>query len=158
MAACATERQMTNTCTDMQVMFKVSPMHRVNVALHELFQALSDPYRIRIVKLMLESKSELCLCELSEALAEPEYKLSRHVKILKNSGLIASVRDGKWIYHSLVKNQTYLKAILKAVSLFPDSEGHSKSDSARFKKRAIKRVKGRCTVPSRVTEQQEKRV
>lgn len=132
------------------------PMHRVNVALHELFQALSDPYRIRIVRLMLESKSELCLCELSEALEEPEYKLSRHVKILKSSGLIASARDGKWIYHSLVKDEKYLKLLHKAVTVFPDSENQLARDLTRFKKRMNMRESGRCRQPSRVTEENQK--
>lgn len=122
-------------------------MHRVNVSLHELFQALSDPYRIRIVKLLIQAKSELCLCELSEALEEPEYKLSRHIKALKTSGLITSVRDGKWIYHSLVKEQKYLKLIFSAVDEFPDSNKQSKKDFTRFKKRLTLREGGRCRQP-----------
>lgn len=131
-------------------------MHRVSVSLHELFQALSDPYRIRIIRLMIESKSELCLCELSEALQEPEYKLSRHVKILKSSGLIASVRDGKWIYHSLVKKENYLKLIHKAVILFPDSESQLDRDLSRFEKRIKMRESGRCRQPSRIIEENVK--
>lgn len=140
----------------MQVMYKVDLMHRVNVALHELFQALSDPYRIRVIRLMLESKSELCLCELSEALEEPEYKLSRHIKILKSSGLIASERDGKWIYHSLVKDEKYLKLLHKAVAVFPDSENQTTRDFVRFKKRLNLRDAGRCRQPSRIVEESQK--
>lgn len=131
-------------------------MHRVNVALHELFQALSDPYRTRIIRLMLESKTELCLCELSEALEEPEYKLSRHVKILKSSGLIASMRDGKWIYHSLVNDEKYLKLIHKAVAVFPDSEKQLARDLSRFKKRLNMRESGRCRQPNRMIEEKQK--
>ena len=147
---------MTNSCTTMQMTFMLRPMHRVNVALHQLFQALSDPYRIRIIRLMLESKSELCLCELSEALEEPEYKLSRHIKILKSSGLISSVRDGKWIYHSLVRDESYLKLLYKAVSVFPDSESQLALDHMRFKKRMAIRESGRCRQPSRVIEEGKK--
>lgn len=131
-------------------------MHIVNIALHELFHALSDPYRTRIVRLMLESKTELCLCELSEALEEPEYKLSRHIKILKSSGLIASVRDGKWIYHSLVKDEKYLRHLHKAVSIFPDSENQLARDLTRFKKRLNMRESGRCRQPSRMIEEKQK--
>lgn len=132
-------------------------MHRVNVDLHELFQALADPYRIRMVRLLLVAQDELCLCEFSEALHQPEYKLSRHLKVLKNAGLLKSVRDGKWIYHSLVRNQNYLKAILKAIILFPDFEGLTQTDFARFKKRAMKRSNGRCKILSRVIESSEKK-
>jgi len=133
-------------------------MHRVNVELHELFQALSDPYRIRIISLMQEVKGELCLCELSEALGEPEYKLSRHVKILKSNGFLTSVRDGKWIYHSLVKDQKFLKSIYKVLSEFPDAEKQLSQDLMQFQKRLKLRERGRCQVPSRVADTLEKRI
>lgn len=128
-------------------------MHRVDVSLHELFQALSDPYRIRIIRLMIESKSELCLCELSEALQAPEYKLSRHIKVLKSSGLIASEREGKWIYHSLVKNENYLKFLYKTVTLFPDSESQLARDLSRFEMRLKMRESGRCRQLSLIAEE-----
>ena len=131
-------------------------MHRVNVDLHELFQALSDSYRIRIVRLIQEVNGELCLCELSEALNEPEYKLSRHVKILKSHGLLTSIRDGKWIYHSLVKDQKFLKTILKAISEFPSGDRQLKEDLGRFKKRLKLRDRGRCQVPSRIPVQESR--
>ena len=137
-------------------MFMFRPMHRINVALHELFQALSDPYRVRIIRLMLESRSELCLCELSEALSEPEYKLSRHIKVLKSSGLISSVRDGKWIYHSLVKDEAYLKLLHKTVSIFPDSDNQLSRDFGRFKKSLVIRESGRCRQDSRPADEVQK--
>lgn len=132
-------------------------MHRVNVDLHELFQAFSDPYRIRIIRMMQMVKGELCLCELSEALDEPEYKLSRHVKILKSLGLITSVRDGKWIYHSLVNDQKFLRTILKALAEFPGGSRQTNMDLARFERRLKLRDKGRCKVPSRVSAPSESR-
>lgn len=133
-------------------------MHRVNVELHELFQALSDSYRIRILRLMQVVKEEICLCELSEALNEPEYKLSRHVKILKSHGLLTSVRDGKWIYHSIVKDQKFLKSIHKALTEFPDGDKQIKEDMARFRKRLKLRERGRCQIPSKVADNLEKRI
>lgn len=135
------------------MMYKFMPMHRINIALHEIFQALADPYRVRIVRLMLNSKTELCLCELSEALEEPEYKLSRHVKLLRSSGVIASVRDGKWIYHSLVENEKFLKLLHKAVFAFPDTDGEAKKDLSRFEKRLAKRESGRCRQPSSIIDE-----
>lgn len=132
-------------------------MHRINIELHEMFSALSDPYRIRIVRLMLCAKEELCLCELSEALDEPEYKISRHVKTLRSAGLLTSTREGKWIYHSLVKNVTYLRSILKAVSLFPDSHMQGEADLNRLKNIANVRAGERCTAQLRSVETAEKR-
>lgn len=128
-------------------------MHRVNLSLHELFQALADPFRIRLVALLLKSKDEICLCEFSESLDEPEYKLSRHVKVLKSSGFLNSIRDGKWIYHSLVRDQKYLKYIYQAIEAFPDDDNQLKKDFQRFQKRTVYREKGRCQQPSRIANE-----
>lgn len=119
-------------------------MHRVGIELHELFSAISDPTRVRILRLLLSSKEEVCLCELSDSLAEPEYKLSRHVKVLKSAGLLTSVRDGKWVYHGLVKGPNYLKTVFKAVQDFPDDSKLSAKDLSRFAKRLSLREDGRC--------------
>lgn len=105
---------------------------------------------------MLSSKTELCLCELSEALEEPEFKLSRHIKILRSSGVISSVRDGKWIYHSLVENEKFLKLIHKAVSAFPDTAGDAAKDLKRFEKRLSLRDAGKCRQPSSITDENRK--
>lgn len=127
-------------------------MHRINLNLHEIFQALSDPYRIRIVALLLRTKEEICLCEFSESLREPEYKLSRHVKILKSNGILTSVRDGKWIYHSLVKSEKFLKLIYQSLEAFPDDDETRANDYQHFMKKAIQREKGRCLKMSKVVD------
>ena len=118
-------------------------MHQINISIHEIFQALSDPFRIRIVHLMIHV-GELCLCELSESMDEPEYKLSRHMKVLKNAGIITSERDGKWIYHSLVIDQSFLNSIYAGIIEFPNSEKQSKEDLKSFNKRKLLRDNGRC--------------
>lgn len=125
----------------------IAQMHIVNVDIYEIFQSLSDPYRIRIVRLMI-SVGELCLCELSEALEEPEYKLSRHIKVLKNSGIITSSREGKWIYHSLVMDQMFLRSLYKSIIEFPDSEKIASIDLEKFNNRLKQRDNGRCKQPS----------
>lgn len=118
-------------------------MKEVNSSLHELFQALSDPYRIRVVALMLRTESEMCLCELSGSLGEPEYKLSRHLKVLKASGILNSKRDGKWIYHSLVKDK-HLKFIHDAIRSYPETDKQIEADFRRFQRRLKLREGGRC--------------
>ncbi|MFP4528115.1 MAG: ArsR/SmtB family transcription factor [Candidatus Kapaibacterium sp.] len=67
--------------------------------IRNIFKALSDPNRIRILK-MLEIKP-LCACEISTALGIAASTASAHLSILKDSGLIADRRDGKWIEYSL---------------------------------------------------------
>lgn len=123
-------------------------MQTAKASMYEFFRALSDPHRIRIVGLMLRAKSEVCLCELAESLEEPEYKLSRHIKVLKNAGLVSSIRDGKWIYHSLVSANKHQRAIHEAIRFFPGHKSDFEDDFERFKRRALFRDGGRCRRPS----------
>jgi ArsR family transcriptional regulator, arsenate/arsenite/antimonite-responsive transcriptional repressor len=63
------------------------------------FRALADPTRLRIVDLLREG--ERCVCELTDALDAGQSLLSFHLKTLKDAGLVADRRDGRWAYYSL---------------------------------------------------------
>ena len=121
----------------------MQPMHSVSVSLPDIFQALSDPNRIRIVQLLMSSGRALCLCDFAEALSEPEYKLSRHLKLLRSGGLLSAEREGKWIYHSLVQDQKFLKYLLKCILSFPASS-ESSADLRRLHKRMQRSEGSRC--------------
>ncbi|AEL79451.1 transcriptional regulator, ArsR family [Oleidesulfovibrio alaskensis G20] len=69
--------------------------------LAERLKALSDPTRLRVLRLL--DHGELCVCDLTEALALPQSKVSRHMSFLKKTGWVVSRRSGKWIYYSLAK-------------------------------------------------------
>ncbi len=60
-----------------------------------VFKALSDPNRIRIIK-MLESR-ELCVCEVREVLELSTSTVSKHLSILRDAGLITDSKHGKWV-------------------------------------------------------------
>ena len=62
-------------------------------------QALSDPTRIRIMRLLIER--ELCVCEIVMALEEPQYKISRHLAVLKSAGLVRDWREGSWMHYEI---------------------------------------------------------
>ena len=119
-------------------------MHVVPVDFPQVFQALADSTRLRIVRLLAATKEEVCLCELVDSLLEPQYKLSRHVKILKQSGLLMAQKEGRWVYHRLVDDQTYLEALYAAVAQLPDSRREFAADMARFRARMRLRKAGRC--------------
>jgi Predicted transcriptional regulators len=75
------------------------------------FHALSDPLRLQVINLLL--KKELCVCELCEQLDVNQSKLSFHLKILKEAGLLGSRQEGRWIYYYLNRSQFgVLKAYL----------------------------------------------
>ena len=68
--------------------------------LAQLYKALSDETRIRIMLLLL--RGELCVCDIQAVLDEPQSKISRHLAYLKHSGLLRSKRVGVWM-HYLIK-------------------------------------------------------
>ena len=85
-----------------------------------LFKALSDPNRLRILK-MLEIR-DLCVCEITEALGLSVSTVSKHLSVLRNTDLIWGKKDGKWVDYGLNKRSSdpQIKEILKMI--------HSKID------------------------------
>lgn len=66
----------------------------------EFFKCLADETRLRSL-LLIQHESELCVCELMEALDESQPKVSRHLAQLRQCGLLLDRRDGKWVYYRL---------------------------------------------------------
>lgn len=64
-----------------------------------VMKALSDPNRVKIVK-MLQHKS-MCVCELQEALQIAQSSVSKHLKILEEAGLVDYKKDGLWMNYYL---------------------------------------------------------
>ena len=65
-----------------------------------LFKALSDPTRLRIATL-LAVKGEVCVCYLAEALGAQDFKVSRHLGILRAAGIVEARREGTWMHYKL---------------------------------------------------------
>lgn len=125
-------------------------MHVINIGAHEIFQALADPLRLRMLRIFVSSGEEACLCELADSLLEPEYKLSRHLKTIRQTGLLYATKDGRWVYHRLVSDVPFLSKIYKAIGEIEDSNGELAKDLSRFRKRMRLREKGsgRCRTAS----------
>lgn len=64
------------------------------------FKALADPKRLELLKL-IGKKGSVCVCDLVEEMAMPQSKLSYHLKILLNSGLLTKETKGTWSYYAL---------------------------------------------------------
>jgi ArsR family transcriptional regulator, arsenate/arsenite/antimonite-responsive transcriptional repressor len=64
-----------------------------------LFHALSDETRLRILQRLL--KGERCVCELTDALDAAQSRLSFHLRTLKEAGLVADRRSGRWVYYRI---------------------------------------------------------
>ncbi len=77
----------------------------------KVMKALAEPVRVKIIK-MLEVR-ELCVCEIQTALGIPQPTVSKHLKVLEESGLVISRRDGLWINYQLaVKSESVYAARL----------------------------------------------
>ena len=70
--------------------------------MHEqaFFESLSDETRRRILVLILKHE-ELCVCELFQALEVAQPKVSRHLAVLRDAGLLAQRREGTWVFYRL---------------------------------------------------------
>jgi ArsR family transcriptional regulator len=78
----------------------MSVRSRVDVArAARLFQALSDETRLRILERL--RRGERCVCELTDALDAAQSRLSFHLRILKEAGLVTDRRDGRWTYYAV---------------------------------------------------------
>ena len=65
----------------------------------EMFKAMADPCRIKILTLLREG--ELCVCEIMIAVDRPQSTTSHHLSILKDAGLIKERKDGRWSRYRL---------------------------------------------------------
>ena len=65
----------------------------------KVMKALSDPNRVKIVKLLQQKM--LCVCELKCALEISQPTVSKHLKILEDAGLVSSRKDGLWVNYYL---------------------------------------------------------
>jgi ArsR family transcriptional regulator len=63
------------------------------------FQALGDPTRLRLLNLIADR--EVCVCYLVEILGAPQPKISRHLAYLRNAGIVAARREGKWMHYRI---------------------------------------------------------
>jgi ArsR family transcriptional regulator, arsenate/arsenite/antimonite-responsive transcriptional repressor len=65
----------------------------------ELFHALSDQTRLSIIQRL--RLGERCVCDLTDALDAAQSRLSFHLKVLKEAGLVTDRREGRWMYYTL---------------------------------------------------------
>ena len=66
----------------------------------QLFKSLSDETRLGIV-LLLKEMGELCVCDLCTVLEQSQPKISCHLAMLRESGLLLDRKNGKWVHYRL---------------------------------------------------------
>ena len=65
----------------------------------QLFHALSDSTRLGIIEML--RRGEQCVCDLQDELGAAQSRLSFHLRVLKEAGLVSDRKDGRWSYYSI---------------------------------------------------------
>jgi ArsR family transcriptional regulator len=63
------------------------------------FAVLADTTRLRLLNLM--AGREVCVCHFVEILGQSQPKISRHLAYMRNAGIVATRREGKWMHYSI---------------------------------------------------------
>lgn len=95
----------------------------------QLFHALSDETRLGIIEMLKEG--ERCVCDLQEDLDAAQSRLSFHLKVLREAGLVADRKEGRWSYYR-IPPEALAEVHDLAVALQPS------------KPRVLARTSGRC--------------
>ncbi len=81
----------------------------------EIYKALSDESRLRILNILMQRK--LCVCEIEIVLEMSQSNVSRHLMKLKNADIVLSNKEAQWVYYAIddkfINNNHYLYAHLK---------------------------------------------
>jgi ArsR family transcriptional regulator, arsenate/arsenite/antimonite-responsive transcriptional repressor len=81
-----------------------------------LFHALSDEARLAVLDIL--GDREHCVCDLTAALDIAQSRLSFHLKVLKDAGLISDRREGRWVYYTLCR-EPFDEALESLTSMRP---------------------------------------
>ncbi len=68
-----------------------------------VMKALSDPNRVRIIKIL--ERKPLCVCEIRELVGLAQSTVSKHMKVLEEAGLVDFHKKGSWIIYRLTQGQ-----------------------------------------------------
>ncbi len=74
--------------------------HFDRTTLAKRFHALSDPTRLAILSLL--ERGESCVCDLQGALGAAQSRLSFHLRVLREAGLVVDRKDGRWSWYQIV--------------------------------------------------------
>ena len=100
-----------------------------NEEIARVFKAFCDESRIKILRLLVGG--EKCACVLLEELDISQPTLSHHMKILTESGIVVSRREGKWIHYS-IDNVEGLKVVELLRALTEDQSEGTKAKNCRM--------------------------
>ncbi len=81
--------------------------------LSEVFQALADDTRLRVIKLL--EGGELCVCQITAAIGISQPKASFHLRVLRGAGLVAYRKEGRWGHYRLEERDAFRRFLIMSV-------------------------------------------
>lgn len=111
----------------------------------EVFRALADETRLRVLNLFLLSDESLCVCEIVDALKIPQYNVSKHLTLLKHAGLVDVEKEGIWGYYHLKKDEPKNRSIFAFLKNYLAGETFE-TDRRNLQVRLLLREAGKCVV------------
>lgn len=108
-----------------------------------IFKALSDPTRLRVIKLL--EGGELCVCDIVAALDMIQPKVSFHLNVLKEAGLVKDRKAGRWIHYSIDSVDIFRRFLVLSITerITEDTVRSDQEKLADFQK-----TKRQCQKPS----------
>jgi ArsR family transcriptional regulator, arsenate/arsenite/antimonite-responsive transcriptional repressor len=94
---------------DLQIPLQDVSKEQVFETYEQKFKAIADKKRLQIMNILTE-RGEMCVCDLAPLIDMAQSKLSYHLKILLDAGLITKRTEGTWSYYNL--NQTEINHLL----------------------------------------------
>jgi len=91
--------------------------------LARFYQALGDTTRLRLLNLL--DQKELCVCFFVEVLDQPQPKISRHLAVLRDAGLVTARRQGTWMHYRVLlpEHRGAARVLRETLSWMKDDRG-----------------------------------
>jgi len=106
-------------------------------------RAFAEPTRLRVISALRDG--ELCVCELCDALDVAQSTLSTHLQYLRQTGLVQTRNEGRWVYYALTREFARVaRALFRLHSAELEADPQLSRDAARLKKRLALRDEGSC--------------
>lgn len=116
-------------------------------AFTQVMKALSDPTRVKMVKLL--QRKTLCVCELRAILGVAQPTVSKHLKVLEEAGVVISAKQGLWVNYSLSdgRESPYVSSILGNLRHWLEADAEIRATLAQLPHVNRERVCGRNALP-----------
>lgn len=111
-----------------------------------IFKALSDEIRLRLLRLLVVTEVSVCVCELVDTISIPQYQASRQLSILKKAGLVDNEKKGKWAYYYALKDSSEFHRALFNILKNYVNEPMFMEDEKKMKSRLAIRDGDTCVV------------